>query len=109
MKNKWLYISIIIRTIFDICFTAWGLKVGFIEEVNPLFAMIFSHSYYIAIAGVIILTGGGLYCIYKFRYKSRIAKYGLYLILFVKIYVMYLHLNWFIPIVPLLIRRYIGL
>jgi len=109
LKNKWLYILIIILTIFDICFTTWGLKVGLIEEANPLFAFIYNYSYLLAIVLVALMTGGGLYIIFKLQNKSKIAKSGLIFVLGIKIYVMIMHLNWFIPLVPLLVRRYVGL
>jgi len=106
MKNKWLYIIIIVLTVFDIIFTTWGLKVGFIEEVNPLFDFFYSQSYLLAISLVILITGGFLYIIFRLQGRSKIAKAGLILVAAVKTYVLIMHLNWFLPIVPLIIHRY---
>ena len=104
--KKLPYIAIIILTILDIVFTVWGLKVRYIEEANVIFAPIFEYSYVLAIFLVASITGAGLYVIHKLQRKSKIAKYGLGIILTAKTYIFYLHLNWFMPVVPLLIHRY---
>lgn len=97
MKTK--LIIIFILSVFDIGLSYWGIKAGFIEEMNPLLRYLL-HTYpEITSLMVFLIISMSLYFIYKEGYQFRYINIGLVLMLAVKIFIMALHVGWIIQVV----------
>jgi len=94
MKNKWIYLIIWVLTFFDIALTYTGVKIGFIEEANPLWNYAYTH-YPEAISIILLCAVTGLILlIYKVQHKIKWIGYGLGVLLAAKLYISFLHIHW---------------
>lgn len=93
MTKKVLWSIFAVTIIDDIC-TAVGIRMGFIEEANPILSDAMTN--YTALSGltIIVFVGIILYGIYKVRAKIRWLPIALSFVLFIKIYVIWMHIHW---------------
>ncbi|MBS4032591.1 MAG: hypothetical protein KGZ63_14390 [Clostridiales bacterium] len=82
----------------DILLTHLGLTLGVISEGNPLMAYLFELSVPAAILFALVLPGAGLYFLHSQATRCRLALQALRGLLFVRIAVFLLHLNWMIRV-----------
>ncbi len=90
--KKMLFINIIL-SIIDAGATAVGIKIGYIREANPIIGGFILRapttvSFLVCLSSVFLLL-----LIYAYRHRMRWIKYGLLLILAVKILVVCLHIS----------------
>ena len=80
-------------TAFDVLATAYGLQIGTITEGNPIMAVLYDISPLLAILAGFALTTLCVYVLWKNR-KTPLAYYGLWGVLFIKVYIFGLHIVW---------------
>jgi hypothetical protein len=94
MKNKYIYFIIYLLTILDILFTAVGLRLGLIEEANPIISYLFNLSMGLSVLCVLLFVGIMLIFLYKASQKIHWLHKALTGLAAIKIYVLLLHLKW---------------
>ena len=85
--------AIIGLTLFDVLATAYGLQIGAITEGNPIMAVLYDTSPLLAILAGFALTALCVYILWQNR-KTPLAYYGLWGVLFIKVYIFGLHIVW---------------
>ena len=87
-----IYIFIFILTLFDCLLTLWGVTSNQITEGNPLLVKLFTWDPLIGI--VLIIVTVGLILIFISRHKFKWLKPVAIGLLWIKIFVMFLHIGW---------------
>jgi|GEM_PF-2688268 len=82
----------------DLVFTAWGLRLGIIEEANPLLAHFFSISKPLTVIGGLFCITGALALLWYYRERL----YWIYpvtrVLLAVRVLVLGMHIYWILQI-----------
>ena len=94
VNRKWIYYIVYILTVLDIAFTTIGLKIGAIEEANPIMDFLIRRSLMFTMLGVLILTAFFVLLLYKERYRFKWLPAVLCTLLVIKIYILFSHLRW---------------
>ena len=93
-RYPYIYYIIYLLTILDIAFTATGLKLGVIEEGNPIMNYFIESSIELTTFCVLAYVGIALVFIYKASPKIRWLNTALAGLSSVKVYIVVLHLRW---------------
>lgn len=96
---KKLFLLVYLLTIFDAAATAAGVKLGVIEEANPLICRIMTCHPVLSAVSLSAVIGAALYVIYKVRNRVHWLAYAMCGVLVVKIWVIYLHINWITQVI----------
>ncbi|MDF2593015.1 MAG: hypothetical protein K0S75_2481 [Clostridia bacterium] len=94
MKSKYVYYSIYFLTILDIAFTAVGLQLGVIQEVNPIMNYFMNRSMGLSVSGVLLFVGAMLIVLYKASFTVHWIKKAMTCLAGIKVCVLLLHLGW---------------
>ena len=78
----------------DLVLTAWGLSLGVIREANPVLAWAFDVSPLGTVITGAALTGAIFYGLHLMRDRSRLLYPGLWILLGVRVAVLWLHMRW---------------
>lgn len=94
MKSRVVCYIIFLLTTLDILFTTIGLRLGIIEEANPIMNYLIDISLALSMFGVLLFAGAML----TFLYKASANIHWLHPVLnglaAIKVYVLMLHLKW---------------
>lgn len=85
-------------TVIDAALTCIGMKLGYIEEANPLLQDIFNTSPELASFVIIAFVGLMLMLIFRLQYRVRWIKIGLKTLFIVKLLVLGLHFEWIVQV-----------
>ena len=95
-KTLW---AIFVLTVVDVVSTNAGLRMGIIEEANPImFRPITSHPAVTSVL-IVIYTGAVLYGIYKVRNKIKWLPPVMVAILVGKVFIAGLHVYWILLVI----------
>jgi hypothetical protein len=94
MKSRVVCYIIFLLTTLDILFTTIGLKLGIIEEANPIMNYIIDISLALSMFCVLLFVGAMLTFLYKASSKIPWLHPVLKGLAGIKVYVLMLHLKW---------------
>lgn len=98
MRRLWAFIAIFILSVMDALLTATGIRIGIIEEANPLLRDLLHTTPFTGAFMVILFVSAMLLIVYKYQHKIRFINHALVLLLMVKVGVIGLHIRWIIAI-----------
>lgn len=89
-----MIIALAILSLIDILCTGYGMKLGVIKELNPLAAWMFQFSIEGTCITFAVLIAIQLAIIAKFMNKIKWVRPAGYMLIGVKLMVVYLHVVW---------------
>ena len=94
MGTTCILILIFVTTILDTILTVAGIKLGYIEEANPLLANAFHNNPEISAISIILLISLILHFLYKVQHTVKWMKTPLAIISLLKFAVLRAHMGW---------------
>jgi hypothetical protein len=91
---KKVLIAIFILSIIDAIATYTGVKLGIVEEANPLLTTVFHSSPELAAVLLIAFIGAMLWVINRYGHRLRHINVGLAMMLMVKLAIIGAHVGW---------------
>ncbi len=82
----------------DLVLTAWGLRLGVIEEANPLLAPLFSVSKPLTVVGGLACVTAALALLWRHRHRVRWIHPVARLLLAFRVVVLGMHIVWILLI-----------
>ncbi len=83
----------------DVLLTEYGLRLGVIEEANPVMAILFAQSHLLAALFSLLLSGTMLLFLHHCRHRCKLALHSLKGLLLLRLLIMSLHANWIAAII----------
>jgi hypothetical protein len=94
VKSRVVCYIIFQLTTLDILLTTIGLKLGIIEEANPIMNYLMNISLALSMLCVLLFVGAMLTFLYKASYKIPWLHPALNGLAGIKVYVLMLHMKW---------------
>ncbi len=91
-----MIIALWIAGVADLLLTAWGLRLGAIEEANPIMAWLFNASVPCTLITAVVVLTAALMCLHAARDRVPWVEQALRGLLAVRLSVLVLHLMWII-------------